>query len=369
MSREGSYTGDAGSYPADQNQRGQSSSGQQQRQDASGNLRGNIAETENEPHSVDKGTQTLQCPDTVPPVVTGNRDGHKIRSLYERAVATVHLDLPEAAVLPPVPKLKRHELPFFRRMLIDIIFLSETRFCARAPQTLMLQFFPHLPGFGIIAHAAWRIIINKGSADIPANSDFPDCRYIVVGTMGIDESVPHEVILPVRQRDNDDLFKQIRRAMRRVRAWHKRLMSLKKVSGFSLYECIPARRYHHVRELDGETRRAMAEFWKDFITLDEDYSDRWLNWVHKNFNNGSFDPEKGRYALQLVLRWSANKLIFWGAVPILLSLAVGFGYMFRPTTGEDFLTVVQTAWTISSYIITAAALALALTAVITQIGD
>lgn len=78
----------------------------------------------------------------------------------------------------------------------------------------------------------------------------------------------------------------------------------------------------------------MLEFWRDFQTLDADHGDRWLDWIHENFNNDSTDPLQGRFALQLVVRWSPKKLVVWGVAPILLSLAIGFAYISSHMTGR-----------------------------------
>jgi cytochrome b subunit of formate dehydrogenase len=86
-----------------------------------------------------------------------------------------------------------------------------------------------------------------------------------------------------------------------------------------------------------------------------DYQDRWMDWIHQNFNNNSTNPEDGKYALQLLLRWSPLKLVIWSSIPIIFSLAIGLWYMISPHPGEDYVAVVQTAWTIASYIITTAA--------------
>lgn len=43
--------------------------------------------------------------------------------------------------------------------------------------------------------------------------------------------------------------------------------------------------------------------------------------------------------------------------------------MINPHPGEDYVAVVQTAWTIASYIVTTAAVVLAVVASITQFGD
>ncbi|KAK5401031.1 hypothetical protein LTR79_001550 [Exophiala xenobiotica] len=165
-----------------------------------------------------------------------------------------------------------------------------------------------------------------------------DYYYVVVGFMG-DESVPKETL-------------------RRV-----------EVSGFGIYECDSSKGYHREVELDKETHRALAELWRNFSGNKLDYEGRWLMWIHQHFNNGSKNPEMGRLTLEFKLVWSVYKVVFWGVVPILLSLAVGFWYMFSDHGEVDDVAVAEAAWVISTYIITTSALLLALLAVITQLGN
>lgn len=77
--------------------------------------------------------------------------------------------------------------------------------------------------------------------------------------------------------------------------------------------------------------------------------------VHKELNNLESNPRLETYSLQLVLSWSALKIVIWGSTPILLSLVIRFLYMFKSHPGEDPVAIVQTAWGISSYIVTAGA--------------
>lgn len=185
------------------------------------------------------------------------------------------------------------------------------------------------------------------------NSRNANSRYIVIGIMGNEESIPHETLRPIRTRG--DLFKQIRKAERELRSPFRRLLSLKRVGGFGVYRCHPSHDYHSSPGISDETRRCLVEFYQSYRTEKRDCLDRWMNWVHKNFNNDSIYPEDGKYALQLLLRWSAVKLIIWSSIPIMFSLAIGLWYMINPHPGEDYVTVVQTAWTIASYIVTTTA--------------
>lgn len=193
-----------------------------------------------------------------------------------------------------------------------------------------------------------------------------DYYYVVVGFMG-DESVPKETLRRVVH--TEGLFQEIRKAHRHLRNPFRRALSLKEVSGFGIYECDSSKGYHREVDLDKETHRALAELWRNFSGNKLDYEGRWLMWIHQHFNNGSKNPEMGRLTLEFKLRWSVYKVVFWGVVPILLSLAVGFWYMFSDHGEVDGVAVAEAAWVIATYIITTSALLLALLAVITQLGN
>jgi hypothetical protein len=176
--------------------------------------------------------------------------------------------------------------------------------------------------------------------------------YVVVGYMG-NQSVPRESLRRITE--TDGLFKQIRKAYRHLRNPLRRAMSLKEVSGFGVYQCDPIKGYHKEVELDRDTQRALAELWRSYCSHKLDYGGRWLMWIHEHFNNGSKSPEKGGFALEFKLRWSAYKVIFWGILPVLLSLAVGFRYMYSDHGDVDDVAVAEAAWVIATYIVTTSA--------------
>jgi hypothetical protein len=176
--------------------------------------------------------------------------------------------------------------------------------------------------------------------------------YVVVGFMG-DASVPREVLRRVAHEDG--LFRQILKAQRRLRNPIRRAMSLKEVCGFGIYECDPARDYHKEVEIDRDTERALAELWRSYRGHKLDYGGRWLMWIHEHFNNGSKNPAMGRLALEFKLRWSIFKVVFWGIMPVLLSLAIGFWYMYAEHEGVDEVAAAEAAWVIATYIITTSA--------------
>ncbi|EXJ70567.1 uncharacterized protein A1O5_06637 [Cladophialophora psammophila CBS 110553] len=179
-----------------------------------------------------------------------------------------------------------------------------------------------------------------------------DYYYVVVGIMG-DQIAPKETLRRVVSIDG--LFQQIRKAHRYLRNPVRRALSLKEVCGFGIYQCDPSKGYHREVELDAETESALSELWRSYNTHSLDYEGRWLLWIHRHFNNSSKNPEMGTLALKLRLRWSVLKVVFWGVVPILLSLAVGFWYMYSDHGEVDDVAVAEAAWVIATYIITASA--------------
>jgi hypothetical protein len=80
---------------------------------------------------------------------------------------------------------------------------------------------------------------------------------------------------------------------------------------------------------------------------DPDVSISWTKWVQKELNGNKIILFEGRYSLELIYSWSAVRLSVAVVTPTLFNLAMGLGYMIK--TGD-----VSTAWTISSYIVTAA---------------
>jgi len=229
----------------------------------------------------------------------------------------------------------------------------EIPFCARSPKRTRTKITVH------ISPRTLRDMVNSdrdlegtGSRQHSIASEV-DRKDIVVGIRAKEESVLQEKILFVVVQE--DLFKQIRYAERQLRHPLRRLLSLKRVGAFGLYRCHPLQDYHSHPDISDETKRCLAELYRSYRTEKRDYQDRWMTWIHANFNNGSNNPKDGTYTLQLLLQWSPIKLIIWSLVPILLSLAIGLWYMINPYPGEDHVVVVQTAWTIASYIVTTAA--------------
>jgi ankyrin repeat protein len=172
-------------------------------------------------------------------------------------------------------------------------------------------------------------------------------RHIIVGIMNRKTGIPRERLVFCAK---VDIFEDIRLAHHLIRPWWRRAFSLKHVAGFSMYECHPHKGYHTSVDLDQRTIRTLSQLYGEYKTLSKDKDKRWEDWIQVHFNLSDPNPRKGKYTLELILRWSIVKITLYGMAPILLSLVIGFWYMTTP--GDDRNAIVQTAWTISSYIIT-----------------
>ncbi|OCL10862.1 hypothetical protein AOQ84DRAFT_336800 [Glonium stellatum] len=147
-------------------------------------------------------------------------------------------------------------------------------------------------------------------------------NHIVVGIMDKRTGVPRERL--VEDILNGQLFESIRRISRQLRPWWRRMLSLKSIQGFAIYECLPDHAYHRSIELGHRTEPILTEFYHDYSRRNVLAELRWLPWIQEHFNQGDSNPDKRCYALQLVLRWSITKITVYGLTPMLLSLAIGF---------------------------------------------
>jgi hypothetical protein len=195
---------------------------------------------------------------------------------------------------------------------------------------------------------------------IKANAEFGGQSYIVVGLWTAGQSIPREVIVPVPSPGMPgragDLFEAIRRAERELRSLPRRMLSLKRVAGFGVYRCVPESGDHILPQTDVQSKRILSDMFREYNSGAVDRNERWMRWIEKEFNSNSKEPEEGKYTLRLEMNWSAPKIVFWTISPIALSMAIALWYSYKPRgPGADDVAVVQTAWTIASYIITAAA--------------
>jgi hypothetical protein len=223
--------------------------------------------------------------------------------------------------------------------------------------------------------------VNNKDTDIKSQ----DSRrpYLVLGLLSTSTSIPKEEMIRIKK--SSHLFKELHEAASKLRPWPIRILSLKSESGFAIYECTKQGIHSRVR-VDQSTQDILTEMFSAYNSGRRDVHSQWLSFVHKELNNMGSNPRLGTHSLQLILSWSALKLVIWGSTPILLSLFIGFWYMFKSHPGEDPVAIVQTAWGISSYIVTAGArkyypqsghasfhsnskiVAIAILAAVTQIG-
>ncbi|KAE8452819.1 hypothetical protein EG329_013091 [Mollisiaceae sp. DMI_Dod_QoI] len=187
--------------------------------------------------------------------------------------------------------------------------------------------------------------------------------YIVIGWFVRTASDPHERILQFDK--PEELFKSMRKGERSVRGY-RRFLSLRGLRGFGLYKCDISRGAHIPLNLNASQEAVLSQLYLAYQASyrheDDDVARAWQGWVHKNLNDGKDNPLEGRYSLQLIYDWSSYRLSTVVALPLLLSLAIGFWYM----NGQGD---VVTAWTLALYIVTAAAALIALMAIIGSLKD
>jgi len=206
------------------------------------------------------------------------------------------------------------------------------------------------------------------SVSIPVASDVQDDlptfrshhRYIALGILSRKTGLAREKITTrlETQKSHDPLFSSIRKSSWKLWPLHKRLFSLKHISGFGLYHCHVDSGYHSPVDVDDRTKQTLFEFYLDYKHSPPGMDHQWLEWIHEHLNSGDADPRNGKYTLELQLRWSITKILIYGLLPVLGSLVVGVAYMqVRMRRADDFgaqLSVVQTAWGIASYVVGAA---------------
>ncbi|KAK8098751.1 uncharacterized protein PG998_011992 [Apiospora kogelbergensis] len=205
--------------------------------------------------------------------------------------------------------------------------------------------------------------------------------YVVVGVVDAATGATRECLQGLSGAADDgrprDFLVALRAAVRRLRPWHVRWFTLKTVGGFGLYECHRyggggdgGSAYHTVLDVSEATRLTLLELYHDFMAQRSDADEYWKEWVHQQFNAGDTFPGARRMGLRLILRWSVPKIIAYVATPVVASIIFGLVYTFTVTGPDvDRVAVLQTAWTVSSYMVTTAGVVVALLAAITSLRD
>ncbi|KAL3439787.1 hypothetical protein BJX65DRAFT_315417 [Aspergillus insuetus] len=188
--------------------------------------------------------------------------------------------------------------------------------------------------------------------------------YLVIGWFPRGSTHPHERMLVWTKDEDLIIFQNLRATIRRIRGWREYL-SLKSVSGFGIYKCDPARGMHTQQQLSQRNQNTIASLFLAYRASQHyhhaDTAQAWTTWIKKNFNSSSESALEGRYSLELKYAWSAIRLTIAVTLPVVLSFSIGLGYMIK--TGD-----VSTAWTISSYIVSAAGAIIALLAILSGIN-
>ncbi len=194
-------------------------------------------------------------------------------------------------------------------------------------------------------------------------------NHLVLGIMNRRTGLPREIAIDDIDNDIDSLkspsyskssrvhfFAAIRKGTKTLRPWWRRVLSLKSVSGFSVYECLPKQGYHVAVEIDDRTKAVLGELYREYVhsqhvpeklALVQGW--RWLNWTQETFNRGDTNDDEHCLALELILKWSVSKICIYGLTPVIFSLAIGFWFQY--SQAGDHLAIVQTAWAISSFVI------------------
>ncbi|KAF2232667.1 hypothetical protein EV356DRAFT_241065 [Viridothelium virens] len=185
---------------------------------------------------------------------------------------------------------------------------------------------------------------------------------LIIGWFSKGSNDPSEK--PVKFENDGTFFNQLRKEVRFIRGWRE-YVSLKSLCRFGLYECDVARGSHVKLNLSKVEENTLSYFFRAYKTSrwypDNDVSNAWTLWVQKNLETNCA-PIESRYSLELIYRWSPVRLSVVVLFPVVFSFGTGLVYMLK--TGD-----VSTAWTISSYIVTAAGVVVALLAILGSLSE
>lgn len=190
----------------------------------------------------------------------------------------------------------------------------------------------------------------RGAANHPNTG-----AYIVMGIVDSATGETTECLKELADSEGKpkDLIESMRTAVRALRPWYIRWLTLKSVGAFGLYECHVPAGHHTVLELSDTAKLALLELYYDYIAGRKDENEAWKAWVQQHLNAGDTFPGDRSLGLQLILKWSVPKIVIYVSTPVIASLIFGLAYTFSVTgPGVDTVAVLQTAWTVSSYIVT-----------------
>ncbi|KAI1125624.1 hypothetical protein F5Y10DRAFT_246723 [Nemania abortiva] len=191
-------------------------------------------------------------------------------------------------------------------------------------------------------------------------------KYVVLGLFPHGRSDPKERIVFLQNPER--LFWELHLAAFRLRGLRRTFLSLSHVRGFRVYKCNPETGTHERVEID---KNAVA----DLRLLLHMYNkwhvrsftaESWAEWIHRSLNDGSFQVSRSRLSLEIVLGWSGTRISAVILLPVLLSFAIGLYINSQNWTDP---TIIQTAWTVASYVVTTGGILAALLAILTSVED
>ncbi|KAI0545809.1 hypothetical protein F4679DRAFT_559867 [Xylaria curta] len=191
----------------------------------------------------------------------------------------------------------------------------------------------------------------------PRNERESDPNILAIGFYDSLDHEPSEVSVDITNRAN--LFWKLKWGTLRLRGLRTTFLSLKSVKSFRLYECCPNEGFHRRIDLPADAAEDMRQLVKTYklLYVPSLVVSKWADWIAKNIN------EKN-YALEIVFDWSPLRVSIALLAPLVLSLVIGLWFNSRNWNDP---AIIQTAWGIASYIVTAASLFAALLAVMTTL--
>ncbi|KAL7933634.1 hypothetical protein V8C35DRAFT_303461 [Trichoderma chlorosporum] len=199
-------------------------------------------------------------------------------------------------------------------------------------------------------------------------------HFVVIGIFSPSTGIPDERVIIID--DPKNLFSSLSWGIFMLRGF-RGLISLKHVTGFSVYKCDPFTPKHTRQRLNGGGKQIMAQLYHTYRLWSPNDKDiqQWMDWIHKELNHHYYTPEfdanndpheHKMLSLELVLGWSIFRLSFVVLAPVLLSLGIGLWLNSKAWTDP---TSIQTAWSVASYIATAGAFLAAVLGFISNVSD
>ncbi|KAF2820938.1 hypothetical protein CC86DRAFT_303878 [Ophiobolus disseminans] len=180
------------------------------------------------------------------------------------------------------------------------------------------------------------------------------CPYLVLGIFSRADNVPIERRVEIHSPAY--LFTILSWNIMRLRGlefW----LSLREVKQFSLYKCRWKTGQHIQVKLTSKSERALYQLWRTHSEWwhSKEIGEQWTKWIQENINQGSNHPLDENFddflSIEVILGWSVLRISVAVLMPVILSLSIGL--WFQWSNSKDLATI-QAAWSIASYVVTAA---------------